>query len=357
MDKRFELKSDFESAGDQEQAIRKLTESIRSGDRYQTLHGVTGSGKTFTMAKIIENLQRPTLILSHNKTLAAQLYSEFKHFFPDNAVDFFISYYDYYLPEAYIPQTDTFIDKDSHINEEIEKLRLAATSSLSERRDVIIVASVSCIYGLGDPKDFRSLSVTVECGEEMSRNEFVRALIYLHYNRNDIAPKRGEFRVSGDTVDVFLAYEDSVLRVEFWGDDVEQITKRDTLTLELEMELKKSTVFPASHFAMPEERVKSAEEAILSELAEQVKVFEKQGRLVEAQRIYQRTMYDIEMMRELGFCNGIENYSRHLAKRDAGSRPWTLLDYFDEDWLLMVDESHVTLSQVRAMYKADQSRK
>jgi excinuclease ABC subunit B len=357
MPQEFQLESEFQPAGDQPQAIEAMIASIESGRRHQTLLGVTGSGKTFTMANVIQAVQRPALIISHNKTLAAQLYSEFKHFFPNNAVGYFISYYDYYLPEAYIPQTDTYIAKDAHINEEIEKLRLAATSSLFERRDVIIVASVSCIYGLGSPEDFSAMSVHVETGTEIERNDLLRRLVELQYDRNDTAPGRGNFRVSGDTVDVYPAYRDDMVRIEFWGDEVDSITRRDALTLQVTTELDATHIFPAKQFVMPYERMENARDAIKAEMKEQVAVFESDGRLVEAQRIRQRTMYDLEMMRELGYCSGIENYSRHLAGREPGSKPFSLIDYFPEDFVTIVDESHATLPQIRGMFKADRSRK
>ena len=293
----------------------------------------------------------------HNKTLAAQLYSEFKNFFPTNAVEFFISYYDYYLPEAYIPQTDTYIAKDASINEEIEKLRLAATSSLVERRDVIIVASVSCIYGLGSPEEFSRMSVFVEQGSEIDRKEFIRGFINLLYDRNDTGHKRGTIRVTGDTIDVYPAYRDDFVRFEFWGDTIESISARDPLTNEIKNQLQSCRIFPAKHFILSEDRFKEAKTAILEEMKEQVHQFEITGRFVEAQRIHQRTRYDLEMMEELGFCSGIENYSRHLSKREPGSRPYTLIDYFPDDFITLVDESHATLPQVRGMYKADRSRK
>ncbi len=357
MSNQFELVSEFEPAGDQPQAIAALRERLDAGGRFVTLQGVTGSGKTYTVANVIQQVQRPVLVISHNKTLAAQLYSEFKGFFPKNAVEFFISFYDYYQPEAYIPQTDTFIDKDASINEEIEKLRLAAASALIERRDVIIVASVSCIYGLGSPEDFERMSVSLTCGEQIERNELLHQLVELQYNRNDVAPKRGEFRVSGDTIDVYLAYHDDFLRIELWGDEIDSLSKRDTLTAKVKVELQHSNIFPATQYAMPAERIKSAEDAIMEEMHEQVKKFEREGRLIEAQRIYQRTMYDLEMMREVGYCAGIENYSRHLANRPPGSKPFTLIDYFPEDFLIVIDESHVSLPQIRAMYNGDQARK
>jgi excinuclease ABC subunit B len=353
----FSLASEFAPAGDQPEAITRLAAGLEAGERHQTLLGVTGSGKTFTLANVIHEVQRPVLVISHNKTLAAQLYSELKHFFPENAVEYFISYYDYYLPEAYIPQTDTYIAKDASINEEIEKLRLAATSSLMERKDVIIVASVSCIYGLGSPEDFDAMSVYVERGMEIDRQQVLRGLVDLLYNRNDADPKRGQFRVAGDTVDVFLAYRDDFVRIEFWGDEIDRITYRDATTRESTDQVDAVRIFPASHFTLPEGRLQRAEQAILDEMKTQVRNFEESGRLIEAQRIHQRTTYDLEMMKELGYCSGIENYSRHLAGRPEGSRPFTLLDFFPEDFITVIDESHATLPQVRGMYNADRSRK
>lgn len=354
---RFVLHADYRPAGDQPQAIAALASGIRSGERFQTLLGVTGSGKTFTMANVIAELNRPVLVVSHNKTLAAQLYSELKGFFPDNAVEYFVSYYDYYQPEAYIPQTDTYIAKDASINEELEKLRLAATSSLLQRRDVIVVASVSCLYGLGSPEDFAAMQAKVCIDGELVRDELLRRLVEIQYERNDVAPSRGMFRAAGDTVDIYLSYRDDYVRVEFWGDVVDRITRRDALTNAVLEELPEALVFPAKHFVLPQERIDEAQAAILAELDEQVLQFERKGRLVEAQRLHQRTMYDLEMMREIGYCQGIENYSRHLAGRPPGSRPSTLIDYFPEDFITIIDESHVTLPQIRAMYNADRSRK
>ncbi len=357
MSQPFQLVSEFAPAGDQPQAINAIAEGLRAGRDYQTILGVTGSGKTFTLANIIQEVQRPTLIMSHNKTLAAQLYSELKSFFPHNAVEYFISYYDYYLPEAYIPTTDTYIAKDAHINDEIEKLRLAATSSLLDRRDVIVVASVSCIYGLGSPDDFLELSVRLQTGAEINRDELLRKLVDLQYDRNDLAPERGKFRVSGDTVDIFPAYRDDLIRVEFWGEEVEQITCRDPLTMKTKESLQQTTIFPASHFVTTYEKMRQAERAIIDEMKEQVRKFESEGRLVEAQRLFQRVRYDLEMLREVGFCSGIENYSRHLSGRPPGERPACLLDFFPDDYIMVLDESHVTLPQISAMYKADRSRK
>jgi excinuclease ABC subunit B len=354
---RFVLHSDYEPAGDQPEAIDALSQGIERGEKFQTLLGVTGSGKTFTMANVIERANRPVLVISHNKTLAAQLYSELKGFFPENAVEYFVSYYDYYQPEAYIPQTDTYIAKDASINEELEKLRLAATSSLVQRRDVVVVASVSCLYGLGSPEDFEAMQAKVCIDGELNRDELLRRLVEIQYDRNDVAPSRGMFRATGDTVDVYPSYRDDYIRVEFWGDVVDRVTRRDGLTNEVLEELSEAVVFPAKHFVLPQERIDAAEASILAELDEQVLAFERKGMLVEAQRLNQRTMYDLEMMREIGYCQGIENYSRHLAGREPGSRPYTLIDYFRGDFVTIIDESHVTLPQVRAMYNADRSRK
>ena len=353
----FKLQSSYQPAGDQPKAIASLVRGLNAGRRCQTLLGVTGSGKTFTLANVLEQVRRPALVLSHNKTLAAQLYSELKAFFPDNAVEYFVSYYDYYQPEAYIPQTDTYIAKDASINDEIEKLRLAATSSLFERRDVIVVSSVSCIYGLGSPEDFEAMRARLSVGAGMEREELLRALVNIQYSRNDMAPERGTFRVRGDTVDIFLSYADDFVRVEFWGDEVERITRRDAVSGHETQVLDEISVFPAKHFVMPQERIEAAIERILVELDEQVGKLEKDGRLVEAQRLYQRTLYDIEMMREVGYCSGIENYSRHLSGREPGSRPYTLLDYFPGDFVTIIDESHVTVPQVGAMFMADRNRK
>jgi excinuclease ABC subunit B len=356
-DRPFILRSEFEAAGDQPAAIDALAAGLARGDKHQTLLGVTGSGKTFTLANVLAKVNRPALIISHNKTLAAQLYSEFKHFFPENAVEYFISYYDYYLPEAYIPQTDTYIAKDASINDEIEKLRLAATSALVERRDVVLIASVSCIYGLGSPEDFARMSIGLEADTDLPRDDLLRGLVRLLYERNDIAPSRGQFQVAGDTVDIYPAYRDDLIRVEFWGDTIERITVRDGVSKQVMAEVEATRIFPAKHFMLPEERFKSAEADILAEMKEQVRKFEEAGRLVEAQRIFQRTQYDLEMMRELGYCNGIENYSRPLSGRPPGSRPYCLIDYFPDDFITIIDESHVTLPQVRGMYLADRTRK
>lgn len=353
----FILHAPYEPAGDQPQAIAALEAGLRRGERYQTLLGVTGSGKTFSLANVIAKVNRPTLVISHNKTLAAQLYGEFKSFFPENAVEYFVSYYDYYQPEAYIPQTDTYIAKDASINQEIEKLRLAATSALLERRDVIIVSSVSCIYGLGSPEDIKAMRADLHVNGQLNRDDLLRRLVDIQYTRNDVAPGRGEFRVAGDTVDIFLPYRDEVLRVELWGDTVDRITRRDPLTGKDLGTVTEAFVFPAKHFVIPQTRIDQADAAIRAELAEQVRRFERENKLVEAQRIFQRTNYDLEMLKEIGYCQGIENYSRHLAGRAPGSRPDTLIDYFPDDFLTVIDESHVTLPQLNGMYNGDRSRK
>ncbi len=353
----FKLSSQYEPQGDQPEAIRSLVASIESEERFQTLLGVTGSGKTFTMANVIQELQRPALIISHNKTLAAQLYSEFKGFFPDNAVEYFVSYYDYYQPEAYVPTTDTFIEKDSSINEEIERLRLAATGSLISRRDVIVVASVSCIYGLGSPDDFRALSHEIVCGEESGRDFLLEKLVDGLYNRNDVELKAGKFRVRGDVVDIFPAYANHPIRVEFWGDEVESIRELDAISGETLNQLERYRVYPANQYVTTKDKLGIACKAIESELESQVREFEKNELLLEAQRIRMRTEYDLEMLREIGFCNGIENYSRHMSGRKPGQRPWCLIDFFPDDFLLFIDESHVTIPQVGGMYNGDYSRK
>jgi len=355
--KPFQLSAEYQPQGDQPEAIRQLVESIRGGNRYQTLLGVTGSGKTFTMANVIQELQRPTLIISHNKTLAAQLYSEFKSFFPENAVEYFVSYYDYYQPEAYVPQTDTYIEKDSSINDEIERLRISASSSLIARRDVIVVASVSCIYGLGSPEDFEEMMIPLQVGEEIRRDDFLVRLVEILYDRNDIDFKRGSFRVRGEVVDVFPAYMESAIRFEFWGDEIESIRDLDPLTGQLGRKHDYFHLYPANQFITPKHKVDQAIQRIRSEMEEQVAFFEKEKLFIEAQRIRMRTEYDIEMLQEIGFCNGIENYSRHLSGRQAGQRPWCLIDFFPEDFLLFVDESHVTMPQFGAMYVGDRSRK
>ena len=353
----FKIKSDYTQQGDQPEAIRQLVESIRAGNRYQTLLGVTGSGKTFSMAKVIQELQRPALIISHNKTLAAQLYSEFKAFFPDNAVEYFVSYYDYYQPEAYIPQTDTYIEKDSSINEEIERLRISASSSLISRNDVIVIASVSCIYGLGSPEDFKAMMIPLRAGLQLSRDDFLENLVTILYNRNDIVFKRGSFRVRGDVVDIYPAYMESAIRVEFWGDELESVQELDPLTGETGEALEMFNLYPATQYVTPKDKIDRAIGGIRKELDERIAYFESQNMLLEAQRIRMRTEYDIELLQEMGFCTGIENYSRYLSGRKPGERPFCLIDFFPEDSLLFVDESHVTLPQVRAMYNGDRARK
>ncbi|MGM9923923.1 MAG: excinuclease ABC subunit UvrB [Bacillus sp. (in: firmicutes)] len=354
----FQLVSKYSPQGDQPQAIQKLVEGIQSGKRHQTLLGATGTGKTFTVSNVIKEVNKPTLVIAHNKTLAGQLYSEFKEFFPNNAVEYFVSYYDYYQPEAYVPQTDTFIEKDASINDEIDKLRHSATSSLFERNDVIIIASVSCIYGLGSPEEYRELVVSLRTGMEIERNALLRKLVDVQYERNDIDFKRGTFRVRGDVVEIFPASRDEhCIRVEFFGDEIDRIREVDALTGEVLADREHVAIFPASHFVTREEKMNVAIKNIEKELEEQLAVFKENGKLLEAQRLEQRTRYDLEMMREMGFCSGIENYSRHLTLRPPGSTPYTLLDYFPEDFLLVVDESHVTLPQVRGMFNGDQARK
>ena len=355
---RFELVSPYKPTGDQPAAIEKLAEGVLAGDKEQTLLGVTGSGKTFTMANVIARVNRPTLVLAHNKTLAAQLCSEFKEFFPNNAVEYFVSYYDYYQPEAYIPGTDIYIEKDSAINDEIEKLRHSATSSLSERQDVIIVASVSCIYTLGDPIDYRNMVISLRKGMTMGRDYLTKKLVELQYERNDINFIRNKFRVRGDVVEIFPAYQsETAVRVEFFGDEVDRIAEINTVTGEVKNFVSHVAIYPASHYIVPADKMHDAIEDLRAEADERVKYFREQGKLIEAQRIAERTNYDIEMLTEIGFCKGIENYSRVLSRRPAGSVPYTLLDYFPEDFLLFVDESHVTLPQVRGMYGGDRSRK
>ncbi len=354
----FKLHSEYEPTGDQPQAIEALVKGFEEGNQFQTLLGVTGSGKTFTMANVIQKLQRPTLIIAHNKTLAAQLYSEFKEFFPENAVEYFVSYYDYYQPEAYVPSTDTYIEKDSAINDEIDKLRHSATAALSERKDVIIVASVSCIYGLGSPIDYQEMVISLRPGMIKDRDEVIHKLIDIQYDRNDMDFRRGTFRVRGDVVEIFPAYSGSeAFRVEFFGDEVERITEIDTLTGEIKAELGHVSIFPASHYVVSREKMEAAAENILAELKEQVAYFKSEDKLLEAQRIAERTNFDVEMMRETGFCSGIENYSRHLTGGKPGEPPYTLIDYFPDDFLFIVDESHITLPQVRGMYAGDRSRK
>ena len=355
---KFEVVSEYTPSGDQPEAIEALSNGIEMGLDEQTLLGVTGSGKTFTMAKIIEKVQRPTLVLAHNKTLAAQLCAEFKEFFPHNAVEYFVSYYDYYQPEAYIPHTDTFIEKDSAVNEEIDRLRLAATASLMERRDVIVVSSVSCIYGLGEPEDFAAMMVALRVGMTIERDELLKRLVAIRYERNDIAFERNMFRVRGDTVEVWPAYwKDTALRIEFFGDEIDRISEINVVTGTPIRRLNNIPIWPATHYVTPKEKMDAAIQEIYKELEERVAFFEKEGKLIEAQRIKQRTMYDIEMMQELGYCSGIENYSRVIEGRPVGSPPHTLLDYFPKDFVLFIDESHVTLPQVRAMYNGDRARK
>ena len=354
----FELVSEYAPTGDQPQAIEQLVKGFQEGNQCQTLLGVTGSGKTFTMANVIAQLNKPTLIIAHNKTLAAQLYGEFKEFFPNNAVEYFVSYYDYYQPEAYVPSSDTYIAKDSSINDEIDKLRLSATASLIERRDVIIIASVSCIYGLGEPENFEKMMVSLRPGMSKDRDEVLRQLIDIQYDRNEMDFKRGTFRVRGDVVEVIPANEaDMAVRIEFFGDEIDRITKVDVLTGEIKSELSHVAIFPASHYVVSKEDLERAVKGIEAELEEQVKYFKSEGKLLEAQRISERTNFDIEMMRETGFCSGIENYSRHLTGSEAGQPPLTLLDYFPDDFIMMIDESHKTVPQVGGMYHGDQSRK
>ena len=355
---RFILKAPYEPTGDQPQAIEQLVKGFKEGNQCQTLLGVTGSGKTFTMANVIEQLQKPTLVIAHNKTLAAQLYGEFKEMFPDNAVEYFVSYYDYYQPEAYVPSSDTYIAKDSAINDEIDKLRLSATMALAERRDVIIVASVSCIYGLGSPVDYQNMVISLRPGMIKDRDEVVAKLIEIQYDRNDMDFHRGTFRVRGDVLEVIPAYESDVaIRIEFFGDEVDRITEVDILTGEIKDELKHVAIFPASHYVVDKENINRAVKAIEEELEERVKEFKRQDKLLEAQRIAERTNFDIEMMKETGFCSGIENYSRHLAGLAPGQAPYTLIDYFPDDFVIMIDESHKTIPQIGGMYSGDQSRK
>lgn len=354
----FELVSEYAPTGDQPQAIEQLVKGFQKGNQCQTLLGVTGSGKTFTMANVIKELNRPTLIIAHNKTLAAQLYSEFKEFFPNNAVEYFVSYYDYYQPEAYVPQSDTYIAKDSAVNDEIDKLRLSATAALAERKDVIIVASVSCIYGIGSPDDYMNMMVSLRPGMEIDRDDVIKGLIDMQYTRNEMDFKRGTFRVHGDVLEIFPANNtDTAIRVEFFGDEIDRITEVDVLTGEIKCILKHAAVFPASHYVVPQEKMNAACDRIEAELEERVRYFKGEDKLLEAQRIAERTNFDIEMMKETGFCSGIENYSRHLAGRAEGEMPETLMDYFPDDFLIIVDESHITIPQVRGMYAGDRSRK
>jgi excinuclease ABC subunit B len=358
VNEQFELVSKYSPQGDQPEAIRKLVEGIKAGKKHQTLLGATGTGKTFTISNVIKEVNKPTLVIAHNKTLAGQLYSEFKEFFPNNAVEYFVSYYDYYQPEAYVPQTDTYIEKDASINDEIDKLRHSATSALFERRDVIIVASVSCIYGLGSPEEYRELVVSLRVGMEIERNELLHRLVDVQYERNDIDFKRGTFRVRGDVVEIFPASRDQhCIRVEFFGDEIDRIREVDALTGEILGEREHVAIFPASHFVTREEKMRIAIENIEKELEEQLQKLRSEDKLLEAQRLEQRTRYDLEMMREMGFCSGIENYSRHLTLRPPGSTPYTLLDYFPDDFLIVIDESHVTLPQIRGMFNGDRARK
>lgn len=353
----FKLVSPFQPTGDQPTAIAKLVEGLRRGDKFQTLLGATGTGKTYVMAEIVARVQKPTLVLAHNKTLAAQLYAEFREFFPHNAVEYFVSYYDYYQPEAYVPQQDLYIEKDSSINEEIDRLRLAATSALLSRRDVIIVASVSCIYGLGSPVDFGEVRLILQRGEVRNRDKVLRHLIEIHYERNDFDLARGKFRVRGDTLEVALAYGTTAYRIEFFGDEIDRIVEIDTVTGEILQEHQRVEIFPAKHFITPQEKLHAAIADIEKELEEQIAKFKAEGKLLEAQRIEQRTKYDLEMLREVGYCSGIENYSRPLSRRPPGSPPWTLLDFFPDDFLMFIDESHMTIPQVHGMYNGDRSRK
>lgn len=354
----FKLHAPYEPTGDQPQAIEKLVKGFKEGNQFETLLGVTGSGKTFTMANVIQALNKPTLIISHNKTLAGQLYGEMKEFFPENAVEYFVSYYDYYQPEAYVPQSDTYIAKDSAVNDEIDKLRLSATAALAERKDVIIVASVSCIYGIGSPDDYMNMMVSLRPGMEIDRDDVIKGLIDMQYTRNEMDFKRGTFRVHGDVLEIFPANNtDTAIRVEFFGDEIDRITEVDVLTGEIKCILKHAAVFPASHYVVPQEKMNAACDRIEAELEERVRYFKGEDKLLEAQRIAERTNFDIEMMKETGFCSGIENYSRHLAGRAEGEMPETLMDYFQDDFLIIVDESHITIPQVRGMYAGDRSRK
>ena len=354
----FELVSEYKPTGDQPQAIDKLVHGFKEGNQFETLLGVTGSGKTFTMANVIQALNKPTLIIAHNKTLAAQLYGEFKEFFPNNAVEYFVSYYDYYQPEAYVPSSDTYIAKDSSVNDEIDKLRLSATSSLSERKDVIVVSSVSCIYGLGSPKDYEKMILSVRPGMIRDRDDIIRALIDMHYDRNEIDFKRGTFRVRGDILEVIPAEKsDLAIRIEFFGDEIDRVSMTDPLTGEVKEDLNYAAIAPASHYVVPPETIKLAADNIEKELAERVKYFKNEGKLLEAQRIEERTSFDVEMLRETGFCSGIENYSRHLSGLEPGHPPYTLMDFFPDDFLIIIDESHKTVPQIGAMYSGDHSRK
>ena len=354
----FKLYSEYKPTGDQPPAIEKLVKGFKEGNQFETLLGVTGSGKTFTMANVIAQLNKPTLVLAHNKTLAAQLYGEMKEFFPENAVEYFVSYYDYYQPEAYVPSTDTYIAKDASTNDEIDKLRLSATAALCERKDVIVVSSVSCIYGLGAPEEFFDMMISLRPGMEKDRDDVIKELIDIQYNRNEMDFHRGTFRVRGDVLEIFPAnYSDRAIRVEFFGDEIDRITEVDVLTGEIRNELKHAAIFPASHYVVPQEKIQKAADAILEEMKEQVSYFKSEDKLIEAQRIAERTNFDVEMMKETGFCSGIENYSRHLTGLAPGQPPYTLMDYFKDDFLLIIDESHKTVSQVGGMYAGDQSRK
>ena len=354
----FKLHSEYHPTGDQPQAIEQLVKGFKEGNQFETLLGVTGSGKTFTMANVIAQLNKPTLVLAHNKTLAAQLYGEMKEFFPENAVEYFVSYYDYYQPEAYVPSTDTYIAKDASTNDEIDKLRLSATAALCERKDVIVVSSVSCIYGLGAPEEFFGMMISLRPGMEKDRDDVIKELIDIQYNRNEMDFHRGTFRVRGDVLEIFPAnYSDRAIRVEFFGDEIDRITEVDVLTGEIRNELKHAAIFPASHYVVPQEKIQKAADAILEEMKEQVSYFKSEDKLIEAQRIAERTNFDVEMMKETGFCSGIENYSRHLTGLAPGQPPYTLMDYFKDDFLLIIDESHKTVSQVGGMYAGDQSRK
>ena len=354
----FKRPSEYHPTGDQPQAIEQLVKGFKEGNQFETLLGVTGSGKTFTMANVIARLNKPTLVLAHNKTLAAQLYGEMKEFFPENAVEYFVSYYDYYQPEAYVPSTDTYIAKDASTNDEIDKLRLSATAALCERKDVIVVSSVSCIYGLGAPEEFFDMMISLRPGMEKDRDDVIKELIDIQYNRNEMDFHRGTFRVRGDVLEIFPAnYSDRAIRVEFFGDEIDRITEVDVLTGEIRNELKHAAIFPASHYVVPQEKIQKAADAILEEMKEQVSYFKSEDKLIEAQRIAERTNFDVEMMKETGFCSGIENYSRHLTGLAPGQPPYTLMDYFKDDFLLIIDESHKTVSQVGGMYAGDQSRK
>src|SRR5690606_6954945 len=356
MTEKFELVSSFKLQGDQPQAIEQLVEQIENGENHITLLGATGTGKTFTISNVIERVNRPTLVIAHNKTLAGQLYSEFKEFFPNNAVEYFVSYYDYYQPEAYVPSTDTFIEKDASINDEIDKLRHSATSALFERRDVLIVASVSCIYGLGSPEEYKSQVLSIRMGMEIERDQLLRKLVDIQYARNDIDFKRGTFRVRGDSVEIIPASkEEHCIRIEFFGDEIDRIREVDALTGEIIGDREHVAIFPASHFVTGEDKMKIAIASIQEELKERLTELKADNRLLEAQRLEQRTNYDLEMMREMGFCSGIENYSRHITLREPGSTPYTLLDFFPDDYLVVIDESHATLPQVRGMYNGDRA--